>query len=125
MPTGWTVARSGNTVAASSGSLDLLEVLSFTLEKPYSPALFTAASRELDHVAARLAGQLGGHLAGRSTTEVSGRKARSYRIEYGGGKTQQIVFVLDGRDEYELLCRRDTQSSQSDCSRLFSSFALG
>ena len=125
MPTGWTVARSANTVAASSGSLDLLEVLSFTLEKPYSPALFTAASRELDHVAARLAGQLGGHLAGRSTTEVSGRKVRSYRIEYGGGKTQQIAFVLNGKDEYELLCRRGTKASGSDCLRLFSSFALG
>ena len=125
MPTGWTVARSGNTVAASSGSLDLVEVLSFTLEKPYSPALFPAATRELDGVAARLAGQLSGHLAARSTTEVSGRKARSYRIEYGGGKTQQIAFVLNGKDEYELLCRRDTKSSQSDCSRLFSSFALG
>jgi hypothetical protein len=125
VPTGWTVARSGNSVAASSGSLDLLEVLSFTLEKPYSPALFPAASRELDRIAARLAGQLSGHLAERATTEVSGRKVRSYRIEYGGGKTQQIVFVLNGKDEYELLCRRGTAASGSDCSRLFSSFALG
>ena len=41
-----------------------------------------------------------------TTSEVAGRKARSYTIDYGPGKTQEIAFVLDGRNEYQLLCRR-------------------
>jgi hypothetical protein len=119
------VTRTANAVAAADGPVNRVEVLWFTLEKPYTPSLFSAAARELDGDAARLAGELSGHLAGRSTTEVTGRKARSYRIEYGGGKTQEIVFLLDGKNEFELLCRRQTSAATADCAQLFSSFALG
>ena len=119
------MTRTANDVAAADGPVNRLEVLSFTLEKFYRPALFAAASRELDGDAARLAGELSGHLAARSTTELIGRKARSYRIEYGGGKTQEIVFLLDGKSEFELLCRRPSSASASECAQLFSSFALG
>ena len=59
-----------------------------------------------------------------STIEVDGRKARSYTIDYGG-KTEQIVFVLEDKTEYELLCRRATSASSSTCDQLFSSFAVG
>jgi hypothetical protein len=119
------VTRTGNAVAAADGPVNRLEVLSFTLEKSYTPARFAAASRELDGDAARLAGELSGHLAARSTTEVTGHKARAYRIEYGHGKTQEIVFLLDGKNEFELLCRRQASASASECAQLFSSFALG
>jgi hypothetical protein len=122
-PSGWTVVRKGNSVAAVNGAVDRIEVLRFTLEKPYRPALFAAASRELDGVVTRLAHQLSGRVADRATARLTGRKARSYRIDYGPGKTQQIAFVLDGRTEFQLLCRRKSSASDSVCAQLFSSFA--
>ncbi len=57
--------------------------------------------------------------------QLAGRRARSYRVDYGAGKTQQIAFVLVGRIEYELLCRRKTTEPEDACKQLFSSFALG
>jgi hypothetical protein len=57
--------------------------------------------------------------------EVGGRKARSYTIDYGSGKTQEIIFVLEGQNEFQLLCRRDASASNNACAQLFSTFALG
>ena len=108
-----------------NGDVDRLEVVRFKLEKPYRPALFGAASRELDGVVSRLAGELKGKVSGRSTSTVAGRKSRSYTIDYGPGKTQEIAFVLDGQDEFQLLCRRDSSAPDDPCAQLFSTFALG
>jgi hypothetical protein len=124
-PAGWTVVKKGQSVAAVDGDVNRVEVLRFTLEKPYRPALFPAAARELDGVASRLAGQLGGKVSDEATTEVAGRKARSYTIDYGPGKTQEIVFVLEGSNEFQLLCRRDASASNDACAQLFGTFALG
>jgi hypothetical protein len=124
-PADWTVVRKGPSVAAVDGEVNRIEVLRFRLEKPYRPALFAAASKELDGVVNRLAGQLSGTVSSRSTSEVAGRKARSYTIQYGPGKTQEIAFVLEGRDEFQLLCRRPTSGPNDPCAQLFATFALG
>ena len=124
-PAGWAVVRKGPSVAAVDGDVDRVEVLRFTLEKTYRPELFAAASKELDGVVSRLAGQLSGKVSSRSTSEVAGRKARSYTIDYGPGKTQEITFVLEGRNEFQLLCRRSSSASNDTCAQLFSTFALG
>jgi hypothetical protein len=124
-PAGWTVVRKGSSVAAVDGNVNRVEVMRFTLEKPYKPELFAAATRELDGVAKRLAGQLRGTVSSRSTSEVGGRKARSYTIEYGPGKTQEITFVLEGQNEFQLLCRRDSSATNDPCAQLFSTFVLG
>jgi hypothetical protein len=123
-PADWTVVRKGPSVAAVNGDVDRVEVVRFTLEKPYKVALFAAAAKELDGVAGRLAGQLSGKVASSSTSEVGGRKARSYTIDYGG-KTQELAFVLAGRNEFQLLCRRDASAANDSCAQLFSTFALG
>jgi hypothetical protein len=123
-PAGWTVLSKSGSTAASSGALDRLQVSTFRLEKDYHPALFVAASKELDRAADGLATQLDGKVTSRSTVDVAGRKARSYTIEFDG-KTEEIVFVLDGKTEYELLCRRATSGSTATCEQLFSSFAIG
>ena len=112
-------------MAAVDGDVNRVEVVRFTLEKPYRPGLFAAAARELDGVAARLADELKGKIASRSTADVGGRKARSYTIEYGPGKTQEITFVLEGQNEFQLLCRRDSSAPNDPCAKLLSSFALG
>jgi hypothetical protein len=123
-PAGWTIVSKSGSTAASNGPVDRLQVLTFRLEKDYHPALFAAASKELDRAANDLATQLGGRVTSRSTANVAGRKARSYTIEFDG-KTEQIVFVLDGRTEYELLCRRVSSGSSATCDQLFSSFVIG
>ena len=124
-PAGWTVVRKGPSVAVVDGDVNRVEVVRFTLEKPYNAALFAAAARELDGVASRLATQLKGKVTSSSTSEVGGRKARSYTIDYGSGKTQEITFVLEGANEFQLLCRRDANASNDACTQLLSTFALG
>ncbi len=124
-PATWTVAGKGDSVAASSGPVDLLQARRFALEKAYRPALFVAASKELDRDASELAAQKQGHVADRVTKQIAGRKTRYYRIVYGSGRTEEIAFVLDRRNEFQLLCRRSSTSSDADCARLFTSFALG
>jgi hypothetical protein len=124
-PADWAVERTGPSVAAVDGDVNRVEVLRFTLEKPYRPALFDAAAKELDGVAGRLATQLKGKVSSQSTSELAGRKARSYTIDYGPGKTQEIAFVLEGSNEFQLLCRRPASASNDACAQLFATFALG
>ena len=97
-----------------------LSVSIFTLLKSYEPARFSAAAKELDGIAARLAAQAGGKLTESSTTVVAGRKIRSYRFESKGVPTR-IGFVLVGRREYQLVCSGNTGSP---CDLLFSSFTV-
>ena len=97
----------------------------FTLQKEYRPSLFQAASGELDRVIAGIAKQLAGTVASRSTVQIAGRRSRSYRVDYDGDKTEQIAFVLEGRTEYELLCRRKLAEPSTACDTLFASFTLG
>jgi hypothetical protein len=109
--------------AATDGNVDRLEVLTFKLVKRYRPQLFTLAAKELDNIAAQLAAQLHGKVTSRETTTAAGGNARSYRIEYDG-KTTQVTFVLDGRREYQLLCRRKSDASDRVCKRLVRTFRL-
>jgi hypothetical protein len=123
-PVGWTVAQTARSAAASSGAVNRLEVQTFRLVRPYRADLFAAASRELDRVAGDLAAQLRGRLTSRATTEVAGRDARSYRIDYDS-RVSEITFVLDGRREYELLCRRPADAGSDTCADFVRSFELG
>ena len=87
----------------------------YTLQKPYSPALFAAAARELDGVAAKLAAAAGTALKTRETVSVAGKKIRAYRFG-----AMRIGFVLVGKREYQLLC----QHADGACTRFFDSFTL-
>ena len=122
-PLGWKVTREHGTTAAASGDVDRVEVRTFALSRPYRPRLFAAAVRELDSASERIAQQLDGRVTSRRTTRVADRKVRAYTIEYDG-KTAEITFVLDGKREFQLLCRRATSGNDSACRRLVASFAL-
>lgn len=115
--------RSASGASASHGDVDLVGVSTFRLQKPFRPELFAAASKELDRVAAQLAGKLGGRVAASETVRAAGRDARSYRLEVGD-RIEQVTFVLRGRGEYQLLCRRGAKGSDDACSTLVRSFAL-
>jgi len=73
-PSAWNVAGA----AASSGSVDRVEVLVFRLVRPYQRARRPATERELDGVATGVAAQLKGTISSRRSFEVDGLDARSY-----------------------------------------------
>jgi hypothetical protein len=120
-PAAWTPTDQGG---ATHGAVDVIEIRRFTLLKPYRHAILVRAVRELDGVASGLARQLAARITSSRTERLAGRDARTYTLAYGG-KTQQITFVLDGRSEYELICRLAAGASDAPCRRLLATFALG
>jgi hypothetical protein len=125
VPAGWVVRRGVGLLAAQSGTA-AVSATTFTLLKPYEPALFGRVKAELDRNAAKLAAQAHGKLTEKLTTTVAGRKVRAYRYTAGGFDTR-LGFVLDGKREVQLLCRAPAGSADPDgaCGLLFRSFRLG
>jgi hypothetical protein len=123
-PAGWSVTRTASSAAASSGPVSLVEIVTFRLARAYQPRLFARSIGELDQVAVRIARQLHGRVEAGATAEVAGRQARSYSLAYRA-RVLQLTFVFEGRQEYELLCRRPaTLVSTPVCARLLASFGL-
>lgn len=123
-PLGWRSTRAATSAAATHGAVDEVEVLRFTLERPYRRALFTATARELDAKVARFALELHGRLARSSTATIAGGPVRRYRIDYGAARVQELAFVLSGSEEFELFCLRRASDPAAPCEQLFSTFAL-
>ncbi len=129
-PGGWKVARTGSSVEASSGDR-AVSVTAFRLARAYRPALWPKAVPELDRVARGLAEQLHGKAGPGTTLTVAGMQARRYDISFRrGGKelVERITFVLDGRREYQLLCRYPAGGAPGEadraCAALARSFRL-
>ena len=125
VPPGWAVRHGTGLLAAEKGKA-LVSATTFTLLKPYDPALFGKVAAELDRNVAKLAAQAHGKLTEKSTTTVANRKVREYRYTASGYDTR-LGFVFDGKREVQLLCRAPAGSADPDgaCSLLFRSFALG
>lgn len=126
-PFGWQVAGTDRGTTATGPGSQLLSVTVYRLVKPYVPARFAAAARELDGVAARLAAGRSGKVAASRTVKVAGRDSRSYRITYavkGTSLQQEVTFVLSGRTEWQLVCRRTAADPDAPCATLLSSFAI-
>jgi hypothetical protein len=123
-PAGWEVTRDGRRKLAVKGKeSSLVSVHVFPLAKAYTPALFSRASRELDAVADDLARGLGGTITSARTVTIDGGRARQYEVRYRD-LLQEITFVLAGRREYQLLCRRKADDGHDACVQLVSSFKL-
>ena len=105
-----------------------MSATAFTLLKPYSPKLFALAAKELDKVAANLAAQAHGTLTESATVTVDGRRIRAYRLTVrptsGKAYDERIGFVLQGKHEYQLLCRAPAGAGDPDgaCALLYASF---
>jgi hypothetical protein len=124
-PSSWQVRRTGMTVAAASGPVDLVSVTTFPLARRYEPKLWDKAVPALDRAAAQLAAQLQGRLDGRATIVIAGRRARRYDIGYrraGRQLVERAAFVLSGRREHELLCRFEAGGDDGACETLFRTF---
>jgi hypothetical protein len=119
-PAGWTVQRSGRLVSAAKDG-DLVQVATFSLLKPYTAALFDRVERELRMRMKEIAAQSGGTVSGSSTVTAGGIRSHSYEVT-AGDHLDEYTFVLEGRREYQLLCRRAKSSGGDACDRLVKSF---
>jgi hypothetical protein len=125
-PGGWTVTKQPRSAEAAQGDR-ALSVTVFALKRAFRPALWPKVVPELDGVASSLADQLRGKAGEGSTVTVAGHRARTYDIAFSrGGKdfVERITFVLDGKREFQLLCRYPAGPEEPACAALGSSFRL-
>ena len=119
-PDGWKVTRTQNGVTvADDGSL--VEVSTFPLARAYNDDLFAAVEKELKARMDTLARESGGTVAPGTPVTVAGIRSHSYRIT-SDGMVDDYVFVLRGKREYQLLCRRKSSDSDDHCRLLLTSF---
>jgi hypothetical protein len=121
-PAGWKVGRESHQVSATHGS-ELVQVATFPLLKPYRPVLFARVAKELADRMAEVAKQVGGTVTGNRTVVSAGIRSHSYDVKVGDD-VDQYTFVLRGRREYLLLCRRHSSGSDAACNRLIAGFRL-
>jgi hypothetical protein len=119
-PKGWTVARVKTRTAAVHDS-ELVQVATFPLVKPYSDGLFDQVARELSVRMQALASETGGKVTGTSTVTAGGIRSHAYDVTVGD-HVDQYTFVLRGKREYQLLCRRKSSSGDGFCKQLLASF---
>jgi hypothetical protein len=128
-PAGWSIVRSGRQVQAAEGgkSLALVAVSRFPLLRRAGEQLTTKVVKELDRVATGVAAQQHGSIAMSETTEIAGRQARRYDVDYdarGKQLVERLAFVLDGKTEYLLLCRFEKDGDTEPCDELLRTFTL-
>lgn len=128
-PADWDVTVRARSSSAKAGDdePDLVSVTVFRLARPYRPALWKTVVPELDRVARQLASRLGGTLESSSTVTVAGRRARRYEIRYrlmDDEVVERTAFVLNGRREYQLVCRYPSGDPTAACETLFETFRL-
>ena len=120
-PSNWTVQRTGRSSSASNGE-QTLQVSVFPLARVYTPAQFARVQPEIERVATALKEKLHARLTGR-TLGVAGERAWQYDLEHGD-VIEQLTFVLRGKREFQLYCRRGASDSNRPCSSFVSSFRL-
>jgi hypothetical protein len=119
-PTGWRVVGGKARTGAVHDS-ELVQVATFPLVKPYTDALFDRVARELDVRMKAVAGETGGSVTGSSTVTAGGIRSHAYDVTVGD-HVDQYTFVLRGKREYQLLCRRKSSSKDDFCRQLLASF---
>ncbi|HKU58254.1 MAG TPA: hypothetical protein VJP39_01515 [Gaiellaceae bacterium] len=110
---------SGTTSASKDAQL--VEVSTFPLVKRYDDALFGNVARELGVRMQQVASKLHGKVTHARTVTVAGVKSHSYDVTVGSA-VYEYTFVLQGRREYQLLCRYPAGKSNSVCVQLQRSF---
>lgn len=127
-PVDWKVTRSakGLTAAPAGDETTLLAVYVLPLRTAFEPQLWPKVVPELDGDAEALARGLGGSVEHRRSLEVAGLKARQYELSFrrdGADVRERITFALEGRREFELLCRwRADEGEPPECGLLATSF---
>ena len=122
-PSDWTVTVTVRAAVAKRDEVTLVSVTVLPLVRAYRAALFPRVVRELDGVAATLAGRLRGAITARRTVIVGGR-VRQYEIAHGE-LVDRLTFVLRGKREFQLTCRwHKLDGKPAACGRLEASFRI-
>ena len=122
-PVGWTLVRTPRTLGMQEGDVNLVQVTRLPLARPYTPTLFKRVVPELDGVARELGKGQNATVTGK-TVRVLGQPTRQYDLGFSG-RVEQLTFVLRGKTNFQLLCRRDQNGDDAPCRRLVSSFKPG
>jgi hypothetical protein len=120
-PTGWKVEHAPSRVSVTDDS-ELVQVSTFPLAKPYADKLFARVATELRSRMEEIARQTGGKLSAGTTVTADSVRSHSYDVTTGS-HVDQYTFVLSGKREHLLLCRRTSKGTSDFCSQLVSSFA--
>lgn len=120
-PVGWRVEHAKNRVSVTSGS-ELVQVATFPLLKAYDEKLFGRVETELRSRMADIARQTGGKLSAQRTVTTDGVRSHAYDVT-AGAQVDEYTFVLSGKREYALLCRRKSSDDSGFCKQLVTSFA--
>jgi len=120
-PAGWKVTPIPGGTSASSDS-EMVQVATFPLVRAYDRTLFDKVSSELAVRMRAIGQQTGGTVSKPETVTPGGIRSHSYRVDVGD-HVDQYTFVLRGKREYQLLCRRRSSSSDTFCSELIKSFS--
>ncbi|HZQ83104.1 MAG TPA: hypothetical protein VFB25_14105 [Gaiellaceae bacterium] len=121
-PHGWPWHTRQGIVAASNDS-ELVQVAPFPLAKTYTTALFGKVQRELMTRMRTVAQQTDGRLTGRNDVTVAGIKSHLYDVTVGD-HVDEYTFVLRGKREFQLLCRRKKSNAAPFCEHLLATFKL-
>jgi hypothetical protein len=121
-PAGWQ-GKAQAKVAQAAHDGELVQVSTFPLVKPYTDALFTKVDRELRARMQTVAQQTGGKVTGERTVTAADIRSHAYDLTVGD-HIDEYTFVLRGKREYLLLCRRKANGDRSFCEQLVTSFAL-
>jgi hypothetical protein len=128
-PAGRQIARTRRSVSVlppEQGSPELISVTRFPLLHRFRPALWPGVVVELDGVADRLVRSVHGKLENGGTVRLHGLRGRRYEISFeksGKALRQRLVFLLEGKTEYQLLCRWDAAGAEpTACGVLEESF---
>jgi hypothetical protein len=70
----------------------------------------------------QVAAQTGGTVSGGSVVTAGGIRSHSYQVAVGD-RVDQYTFVLRGRREFQLLCRRPKSGGDDVCAQLLRTFA--
>jgi hypothetical protein len=122
-PAGWKLVRTPRALGMQDGDVDLVQVTRLPLARPYRAALFPRVVPELDAAARQVADESGAVMRAR-TVRILGDRVRQYDLHFSG-RFEQLTFVLRGKRNYQLLCRRDENADEAPCMRLVSSFRIG
>jgi hypothetical protein len=119
-PAGWKVERARRRVSVTHGSA-LVQVSTFPLLKPYEERLFGRVAIELRSRMQDIARETGGRLGAEQTITADGVRSHAYDVT-AGSRVDRYTFVLSGKREYQLLCRRTSADGVPYCTQLVTSF---
>jgi len=122
-PVGWKVTTARTSVSATHDS-QIVQVTTFPLVKRYDDSLFDKVKSELDLRMRAVAAQLRGPLGSSRTVTTGGIRSHTYDVT-AGSDVLEYTFVLQGKREFELLCRRPSSASDDACKQLLATFAIG